>query len=266
MKISDRDFNQLTEKEKRDWGSVKQKETIRIGESNFRKSCYHEYPEAVRHYLSLFPNNHLDFMLLKEEQRLRKQIQEFSNLLNSSTNGEREILNHIQNVKAYFIIASVLSEYNFGHHDAYVFPEFMLGTSYRVDYLVIGQSSGGHEFVFIEFENSDGRITRKNGDFGDVIKKGISQVCDWDAWLDANFQNLSESFNSLKNPQKNLPDEFYKLDKSRTHYAIVAGRRVHYTKKTYTLRRKEKIQRKITLLHYDNLIDLSTNLIGKNTF
>lgn len=266
MKLSDRDFNHLTEKEIRDWESIKQKEIVRIGNSDFRKSCYHEYPEAVRHYLSLFPNNHLDVLLLKEEQRLRKQIREFSRLLNSSSSGEREILNHIQKTKAYFIVGSVLSEYHFGHHDAYIFPEFMLGTSYRVDYLVIGRSSGGNEFIFIEFEDSDGRITRKNGDFGDVIKKGISQVGDWDEWIDANFQNLSESFNSLKNTQKSLPDEFYKLDKSRIHYAIVAGRRTHYTEKTYRLRRKEKEQRKITLLHYDNLIDLSTNTIGKNTF
>jgi hypothetical protein len=235
MKLSDRDFYQLTKAEKRDWKSVKQKETIRIGESNFRKSCYHEYPETVRHYLSLFPNNHLDFMLLKGEQKLQKQIQTFARLLDSGSNGEREILNHIQNNKTYFIIGSVLSEYNFGHHDAYIFPEFMLGTSYRVDYLVIGRSSGEHEYIFIELENSIGRITRKNGDFGDVIKKGLSQVCDWDGWIDANYQNLSESFNSMKNPQKSLPDEFYELDKSRIHYAVVAGRRTHYTEKTYRL-------------------------------
>ncbi len=266
MKLSDRDFNQLTADEERDWKSFKQNELVRIGKSNFHKSLYHEYPEAVRHFLSLFPNNHLDFMILKEEQQLRNHIQAFTTLLNSPSIGERDILNHIQNTKTYFIIASILSEYNFGHHDVYVFPEFMMGTSYRVDYLVIGQSSGGHEFVFTEFENCIGRITRQNGDFGDVIRKGISQVCDWDGWIDANFQNLSVSFNSLKNPQKNLPDEFYKLDKSRIHYAIVAGRRSDYTYKTYQLRRKERTQRKITLLHYDNLINLATNLIGKNTF
>ena len=266
MKLLERDFNQLTADEERDWKTIKQKEFIRIGESNFHKSLYHEYPEAVRHFLSLFPNNHLDFMILKAEQKLRDHIQAFTTLLNSPSTGEREILNHIQNRKAYFIIASILSEYNFGHHDAYVFPEFMMGTSYQVDYLIIGQSSGGHEFIFIELENCIGRITRKNGDFGDVIRKGISQVCDWDGWIDANFTVLSESFYKFKNPQNNLPDEFYKLDKSRVHYAIVAGRRSNYTEKTYQLRRKERTQRKITLLHYDNLIDFATGLIGKNTF
>lgn len=42
--------------------------------------------------------------------------------------------------------------YNFGHHDAYIIPEFMLGNSYKVDYLLIGKSSRGYEFVFIELE------------------------------------------------------------------------------------------------------------------
>lgn len=266
MKLSDRDFNQLMKSERRIWESLKRRESLSEDEFGLYTSLYHDYPQAVRHFLSLFPNNHLDPVILKDEQELDKQIKDFINLLNCSSNGEREILNYIQKTRAYFIVGSVLTQYRFGHHKAYVFPEFMLGRSYRVDYLVIGRNSGGHEFIFIEFESSKGRITKKSGDFGDVIKKGISQVSDWDGWIDANFQNLSESFNSIKNPRELLPDEFYKLDKSRIHYAIVAGRRSDYTEKTYQLRRKEKAQRGITLLHYDNLIDSSRNLIGKDTF
>ena len=266
MKLLDRDYNQLTEIEIKEWESVKQKEKLRIGNSEFKKSLYHEYPIAVRHYLSLFPNNHLDTMLLREEEKLKHLINDFLRLLNNSSNGEREILNFIKDKNAYLIVGSILSNYNFGHHNAFVFPEFPLGASFRVDYLAVGRSSGGYEFIFIEFETSYGRIVKNNGEFGEIIRKGISQVTDWDNWIDENFQNLSELFGKLKNPRDQLPKEFYKLDKSRIHYAVVAGRREHYTEKTYRLRRKERENRKITLLHYDNLVDYSTNLIGKSTY
>lgn len=266
MKLYNRDFNQLKDSELRDWDSIKKKEIVNSKNTAFRTSCYHLYPEAVRHHLSLFPNNHLDPLILRKKDQLRLQVQKFIELLNNESNGEREILNHIKVNEAYFIVGSILSNYSFGHHNTYIFPEFMLGTSYRVDYLAVGRSSGGHKFVFIEFENSRGRITRKDGNFGDVIKKGLSQVCDWDEWIDSNFQSLSELFNCAKGDGKNLPNEFYKLDKSRIHYTVVAGRRSDYNEKTYRLRRKEREQRKINLLHYDNLIDLSDNVIGKRTF
>lgn len=266
MKLSDRDYNQLTAIEIKEWESVKQREKLRIGNTEFKKSLYHDYPKAVRHYLSLFPNNHLDTMLLREEIKLKKLIDEFSKLLDNPSNGEREILNFIKDMNAYFIVGSILSSYNFGHHNAFVFPEFPLGTLYRVDYLAIGRGSGGYEFVFIEFENSYGRIVKNNGEFGAIIRKGISQVSDWDDWIEENFQNMSELLSNLKNPRDDLPKEFYKLDKSRIHYAVVAGRRHNYTEKTYRLRRKERKNKKITLLHYDNLVDYSTNLIGKSTY
>ena len=38
-----------------------------------------------------------------------------------------------------------------------------LGDEYRTDYVLIGKASGGYEFVFVEFEKLDGRITIKDG-------------------------------------------------------------------------------------------------------
>ena len=63
-----------------------------------------------------------------------------------------------------------------GHHGAYLFPEFPLGTSYKADYLLIGNGSGGHEFIFIELENPKGNITLQNGELGNTFRKGILQV------------------------------------------------------------------------------------------
>jgi len=47
---------------------------------------------------------------------------------------------------------------------------------------------------------------------------------------------------------------------------VIAGRRKHYdvnTRKTYEMRRNESLAR---ILHYDNLIDYTKELTGKNTF
>lgn len=267
MKIYNRDFCNLTESEVLEWEAIKAKEIVHIGKTiKIKASAYSKYPEAVRHNLSLFPNNHLDTVPLCDGSYIPILIEDFKNLIDIDTIGERQVLNHIRDNNAYPIVASVLRNFNFGHHYAFVFPEFQLGTSYKVDYLIVGKNSGGYEFIFVELEAVHGRIVLANGDYGDSIRKGIAQVNDWDTWIDENYNSLSEIFNRLKNPNENLPDEFYKLDKSRIHYAIVAGRRKNYTKKTYRLRRKEKDQRKITLLHYDNLIDKSQELVERGTY
>ncbi len=61
MKIYDRDFCNLTEYEILEREAIDSKEVIHIGKTIiFNTSTYSKYPEAVRHNLSLFPNNHLD--------------------------------------------------------------------------------------------------------------------------------------------------------------------------------------------------------------
>ena len=57
-----------------------------------------------------------------------------------------------------------------------------------------------------------------------------------------------------------------KYDSTRIHYAVVAGRRTDFNDVTYRQKRSIKNQNNINLIHYDNLIDLSRNLIGKNTY
>lgn len=51
----------------------------------------------------------------------------------------------------YHIIGSLLSGLSFhtGHHAAYLFPEFQLGTADHVDYLIVVKGSGGYEFVLV---------------------------------------------------------------------------------------------------------------------
>jgi hypothetical protein len=63
MNIHSRDYSTLTAQELIEWEILKEREIIHkigMGGLAIRKSLYREYPMAVRHYMSLFPNNHLE--------------------------------------------------------------------------------------------------------------------------------------------------------------------------------------------------------------
>jgi len=231
-----------------------------------RRPVYRKYPKAVRHFMSLFPNNYLDIVDLKQERKPHKILFEFRSLLNTPNVSERALINFIRNKGAFFIIASILKDnYHFGHHDAYIFPEFPLGNTYKADYLLVGKSSGGYEFVFVELESAQGCVTTKDGELGSVFRKGYNQIIAWNEWIEANFHFLSESFSKLKKSTERLDEEFLKFDKSRIHYCLVAGRRSDFSSKTYRIRRRFK-QNNILLLHYENLMDCSNRIIGKDTY
>ena len=100
--------------------------------------------------------------------------EEFCALIHDANTNERNVLRFINHRPAYHIIAGVFKYYNFGHHDAYVFPEFALG-KYIADYLLIGKSSGGYEFVFVELEHPNGRTTLKSGHEGETFRKQKSK-------------------------------------------------------------------------------------------
>lgn len=129
MRIYDRDYTKLTEDEINEWEMLKKKEVVKTtGKFNIRKSMFRKYPKAVRHYLSIFPNNYLDIEDLKNEDMLKTSISNFYDFLSNENIIESDIAKFIKNNKAYFIIGSILkSNYNFGHHDAFIIPEFMLG-------------------------------------------------------------------------------------------------------------------------------------------
>lgn len=263
------DYTYLNEHDKNIWEELKEKEILDKNGKRlaFRRiSKYREYPKSVRHYLSLFPNNFIDVIELKKEENLLNIINKFNELIDSKNTNERDILKFINNGLNIHMIASLVSEYNFGHHSVYVFPEFPLGLSYRADYLIVGKNSGGYEFIFVELESCNGSITLKDGKFGESIRKGINQVQEWKVWLEENYQSLYEIYNKYKKNEDSLPVEFMKYDSTRIHYAVVAGRRSDFNEVTYRQKRSIKNENNIKLIHYDNLIDLSRNLIGKDTY
>jgi hypothetical protein len=214
----------------------------------------------------LFPNNYLDDSELDEIERLSQLLASFESLLESNSLNENAILKFIEVNRAYFIVASILKRYyHFGHHDAFLFREFQLGNSYKADFLLIGRSSGGWEFVFVELE-SPSDATLKEGDLGSAFRKGQKQVDDWKAWLEAHFQSLRETLEKHKRDNVDLPREFCVLDTSRIHYAIVAGRRTDFNERTYRIRRERRNDQRLLLLHYDNLVDSSREIIGAATY
>jgi hypothetical protein len=269
MALFERDYKSISEEEQKKWDKIKKDEVVQLNgkESKFRKSLYHKYPKAVKHYLSLFPNQFLDPTdLTKEQANLVKILSNFDQLLSDKNISEQDILKFIREKSAYFIVGSILKRnYQFGHHSLYIFPEFPLSSNYKADYVLVGQNSDGYHFVFIEFENPSGKITRKDGSFGETIRKGIIQIDDWELWLEENFSHLRPIFEKEVG-DSSLPREFSVFDKSRIHFVVVAGKRDDYTKKTYRLRRKNFEQRKILIIHYDNLIDYTNQLIGDSTY
>ncbi|MEM8723646.1 MAG: hypothetical protein AAGE84_30935 [Cyanobacteria bacterium P01_G01_bin.39] len=131
MTLYDTDYTKLSPEDDAKQKSLQHKEIVnKQGKLKIRRPiplC--NYPKAVRHFDSLFPNNYLDTVELKsDEKRLNMLVESFQDLINLESAKEREILNFIYKEKAYFIIASILKKYfNFGHHGAYLFREFQLG-------------------------------------------------------------------------------------------------------------------------------------------
>lgn len=266
--INKRDYKFLSDEEILEFEAIKNSEIVSgSGLLTIRKSLFHKYPKAARHNIQLFPNHYLDIMELRNTELLMRKASEFSEILNSDDVTERKILNQINSNEDFFIIGSLLKKYyNFGHHEAHVFREFPLGTSFKADYLILGLNSDGWHFIFVELEAPVGSITIGDGDLGNVFRKGITQIGDWDEWLEQNFNSLQEYFYKHVKKGSSLPDEFLRLDKSRLNYAVIAGRRDDFNEKTYRIQRKAIKEQQINLIHYDNVLDAVNMLFSSGTY
>ena len=244
--LYERDYHLgLTETEEQQYEEITGRKFWEKRVSGFgRVNNFMAYPKAARMCKSLFPNNYLDVAELRDVERLEHANEEFLSLLD--------------NIWGLSI--------NIGNHGAYLFPEFQLGSSYKADYLLLGKSSGGFEFIFVELESPYGNITLKDGQLGAEFRDGISQLEYWKRWLPANYSSFGEIMRKYKNSAFDLPEEFYVLDMSRFHYVVVAGRRTDFRDKTYIIKRERKKADDIDIIHYDNLFDFSNNLIGKQTY
>ncbi|CAH0325507.1 hypothetical protein SRABI84_05431 [Peribacillus simplex] len=181
---------------------------------------------------------------------------------------ERQVLNFINDQEHYLLIASLLKLYNFGHHEAYLFKEFQLGTEYIVDYLLVGKGSGGYQFIFIELEHpSKNAFLKETHDLAEPYRKGINQINDWKYYLELYSDTLIPTFKKAIKTNDSLPEEFTLNDSTRRHYVVVCGRRKYFEinqEKSYRIRRQLEAESRIKLFHYDNLYNLTLNLIDED--
>lgn len=262
IKLYERDYFVVTPEELEQQAQI---DTQRTPDRRFGQVIhFREYPKAIRHYGSLFPNNYLDICDLQNQNVLNEKIDGFQALLDCRFISEQMVLDWIKNNEAYSIIGSLLKRYNFGHHSAYLFREFPLGNKYRADYLLIGDSSDGHQFLFVELEHPRFRTVMRKGYFGEGIRKGDNQVRDWKEFLDAHYDIFRETLREYSN--KVLPEEFDHFDRTRFNYIVVCGRREDFDKKTYLRARATLQENNIGIRHYDNLVDYAREIIGGATY
>jgi len=62
MKLFETDYHKISQEDQIAWNKIKEKEIVYINGKPTKslKSYYHEYPKAVRKFISLFPNNFID--------------------------------------------------------------------------------------------------------------------------------------------------------------------------------------------------------------
>ena len=263
--LFDRDYRELTKEKIEEKNKIDT--AMNPSKGKFGKiKCFRSYPQAIRYNQSLFPNNYMDINLLQNRQELEKQADGLVRLLDNHETTELNVKRYIQDNKYYCIPASIFVRYyTFGHHEAVLFKEFPLGTSYKADYLLAGRGSGGWQFIFVEFECVYGNIFLKDGSFGSAIRKGKKQIEDWKKYLEANYTSIYTEFKRYTN--KNLPDEFVHYDSSRMHYVIITGRRADFDNDTRRWEQRNlESKENIDLCHYDNLLDDFRSLIGRESY
>lgn len=170
------------------------------------------------------------------------------NALNNSKK-ENDIQRYIKDNEKWFVPASIFKDYDFGHHEAYIVPEQALGAEYRVDYMLLGRNSIGHQIVLVEFEdvNVDYKIQSSNIE-SDSVRKGLAQIKDWKRWLDNNRNYFMDSCR-LSNINRNIPGW-------GIHYCLVVGRRERMNDVSNQMRgQSEHDIPGVHIITYDRLVD-----------
>ena len=199
------------------------------------------------HYNSLFPNNYLWHLEFSREN-LKNEKKLFNKELNKSTK-EEDIQRYIKENKKWVIPGSIFEEYNFGHHGKYLFPEQQLGSEYKADYCLLGKNSDGYHIVLVEFENpSKPYMLKSSNTESEEVRKGLTQISDWERWLDS---NRSYFLNSMGLTSKGINIPTY-----RFHYCLVVSRRNLMDNDAKELR-SHKISKinNLNIITYDRLLD-----------
>jgi hypothetical protein len=257
MKLYERDYTVILTQEEKEAQQGYEKFMARPGIKNPRDNPLHSHPNwECRKFIwchnSYFPNNCLYFAE-PGKLDLSDESEKYKSALYTSKN-ENQIQTYIKGNRKWFIPGSIFKDYNFGHHDAYLFPELKLGAEYIVDYVLLGKSSDGYSLVLIEFENPDTpfAIAASNTE-SDSVRKGITQIRDWKIWIDNNRDYFFQS--------TGLNDKKIDVPISRIFYCLVVSRRDCMDKKATDLRSQLCYEMNNTkIISFDRLGDNICNL------
>ncbi len=181
----------------------------------------------IRHAISLFPNNYVDLSLYKDSNVFLPVAKEFRTIVGEE-NSEDSIQDWLKKEGSYnyLITASIVWQFGSGHHGIYLFKEVPIGSSYVVDYVVIGVNSYGLTVCLVELESKDqvhGCFFTKEGRIGKLIKKGVDQIDDWQTCIrdDPTLLKkiLLEKQGVFSTPIDSAPGSFIFQKK----YVVVAG-------------------------------------------
>ena len=253
MKLQDRDYNIiLSEEEKRAYEAELAYEASK-GTKNNRGFPRFSHPdkkirEFIWHKRSLFPNNFLHFTEYKSEVDFETEANNFKDIIYNCKN-ELGIQQYIKQNRKWFIPGSILVDYNFGHHDAYLFPEQKLGNEYAVDYMLLGKSSDGYSVVLIEFEKANTEYLLKTiNTESDSVRKGLTQIQDWKRWMDKNRDYFLRNIGLL---QQGIDIPVFRI-----HYYLVVSLRDLMTPVALEVRSQSIYEMRNTkIVTFDRLVD-----------
>ncbi|MDO4293850.1 MAG: DUF4263 domain-containing protein [Eubacteriales bacterium] len=252
MNLQNRDYTRILNREEQIAYEEEQIYESQKGLKNPKDSpkISHENKE-IRNFLwhrcSLFPNN---FLYLEEYKDLNFELEadEFRKKIYAAKN-ELEIQRYIKSENKWFIPGSVFLDYNFGHHETYLFPEQKLGNEYVVDYMLVGKNSDGYHIVLVELEkaNTEYLIATANTE-SESVRKGLTQIQDWKRWIDSNRDYFLKNIGFF--------DHKINIPVYRIHYYLIVGLRERMNQTALDVRSQsiyEKINTKIVT--YDRVAD-----------
>lgn len=252
MNLYERDYTQIITEEEQEAQEEYTKWGLKKGLKSPAKNPLHnhinlECRKFLWCYNSYFPNNCLYYAEPKHLD-LEMEVDNYRIIINNSTN-ENQIQSYIKNNRKWFIPSAIFKDYNFGHHDAYLFPELKLGAEYIVDYALLGKNSDGFSLVLVEFEKADTPflISSSNTE-SESVRKGLTQIRDWKRWIDKHKDYFFESV-GLKYKNIDIPN-------SRIFYCLVVSRRNYMDSRATDLRSQICYEMNNTkIVSFDRLAD-----------
>ena len=199
---------------------------------------------------TLFPDHFIDLSSCKAQRELNfnAEADSFLSVLNEAQ-GESDVQRYIKKNKKWFIPGSLLRDYDFGHHEAYIIPEQSLGSQFRTDYMLVGKNSIGFQIVLVEFEdvNVNYKVANSNME-SQPVRNGLIQIQDWKRWMDDYRQYFLDS-SGLKGVSDSIKTW-------GIHYCLVVGRRKRMNDVANQMRGQRQWETpNLTIVTYDRLVD-----------